>query len=65
MGNVPPLDVMARGTPEQVQAWARECIRKTGGRGLILSAGGGVSPGTPPEAIDALVNVEGRMSKDE
>jgi uroporphyrinogen-III decarboxylase len=65
MGNVPPLDVMARGTPEQVQAWARGCIRKTGGRGLILSAGGGVSPGTPPEAIDALVNVEGRMSKDE
>lgn len=60
MGNVPPLDVMARGTPDQVRAWARECICKTGGRGLILSAGGGVSPGTPPEAIDALVNVEGR-----
>lgn len=65
MGNVPPLDVMARGTPEKVEAWARECIRKTGGRGLILSAGGGVSPGTPPEAIDALVNVAGRMSRDE
>ena len=57
MGNVPPRDVMARGTPEQVEAWARECILKTGGRGLILSAGGGVSPDTPPEAIDALVNV--------
>ena len=56
MGNVPPRDAMARGTPEQVETWARECIRKTGGRGLILSAGGGVSPGTPPEAIDALVN---------
>jgi uroporphyrinogen decarboxylase len=55
MGNVPPLDVMARGTPDGVSAWGRECIRKTGGRGLILSAGGGVSPGTPPEAIDALV----------
>lgn len=55
MGNVPPLDVMARGTPDDVAAWARECACKTGGRGLILSAGGGVSPGTPPEAIDALV----------
>jgi uroporphyrinogen decarboxylase len=54
MGNVPPLSVMARGTPEQVKAWARECVLKTGGRGLILSAGGGVSPGTPPEVIDAL-----------
>jgi uroporphyrinogen-III decarboxylase len=57
MGNVPPRDVMALGTPEQVQAWARECIQKTSGCGLILSAGGGVSPGTPPEAIDALVSV--------
>ncbi len=59
MGNVPPLDVMARGTPDQVCTWARECIRKTGGRRLILSAGGGVSPGTPPEAIDALVSTTG------
>ncbi len=65
MGNVPPRDVMAMGTPDQVSAWARACIEKTGGRGLILSAGGGVSPGTPPEAIDALVNVERRMANDE
>ena len=58
---------MARGTPEQVEAWARACILKTGGRGLILSAGGGVSPDTPPETIDALVNVERRVpaSRDE
>lgn len=55
MGNVPPLDVMVRGTPAQVEAWARECVRKTGGRGLILSAGGGASPGMPAEALDALV----------
>lgn len=55
MGNVAPLEVMARGTPAEVAAWAHECVRKTEGRGLLLSAGGGVSPGTPPEAIDALV----------
>ncbi len=55
MGNVPPLDVLARGTPAEVAAWAAECLRQTGGNGLILSAGGGVSPETPPEAIDALV----------
>jgi uroporphyrinogen decarboxylase len=55
MGNVPPLDVMVRSTPDQVTAWARECVRKTDGHKLILSAGGGVSPGTPAEAIDALV----------
>ncbi|MBI5303230.1 MAG: uroporphyrinogen decarboxylase [Chloroflexi bacterium] len=55
MGNVPPYSVMAEGTAEQVETWARECIRKTNGRGLVLSAGGGVSPGTPASAIDALV----------
>lgn len=60
MGNVPPLDVMVRGTPEQVTAWAQACIDQTGGRGLILSAGGGVSPGTPPEMIDALVKAARR-----
>ncbi len=55
MGNVPPLALMVRGTPEQVEAFARECVNKTGGRHLVLSAGGGVSPGTPAGAIDALV----------
>jgi uroporphyrinogen decarboxylase len=55
MGNVPPYSVMAEGASDQVEQCARECIRKTGGRGLILSAGGGVSPGTPASAIDALV----------
>jgi uroporphyrinogen decarboxylase len=55
MGNVPPLSVMARGAPDEVRAWAGECIRKTGGEGLILSAGGGASPGTRAENIDALV----------
>ncbi len=55
MGNVPPLGLMVRGTPDQVHAWARECVIKTGGRGLVLSAGGGVNGGTPAEAIDAVV----------
>jgi uroporphyrinogen-III decarboxylase len=55
MGNVPPLSVMTQGTPEQVRTWACACVEKTGGRGLILSAGGGVSPGTLAENVDALV----------
>lgn len=55
MGNVPPLKLMAEGTADQVEQFARECISKTQGRGLILSAGGGVSPGTPASSIDALV----------
>ena len=58
MGNVPPLDVGARGQPIDVIRWARTCLEKgASGGGLILSFGGGVSPDTPPDNIDALVQV--------
>jgi uroporphyrinogen-III decarboxylase len=56
MGNVPPLDVGVRGSPEEVTRWARACLEKGApGGGMILSFGGGVSPGTPAENIDALL----------
>ncbi len=56
MGNVPPLDLGVRGTPAEVRDWARACLDKAApGGGMILSFGGGVSPGTPPENIDALL----------
>ncbi len=56
MGNVPPLDMGVRGTPTEVAQWARACLDKAApGGGMILSFGGGVSPGTRPENIDALV----------
>ena len=56
MGNVAPLDLGVRGTPEQVFAAATECLDKAApGGGMILSFGGGVSPGTLPENIDALL----------
>lgn len=56
MGNVAPLGLGVRGTPEQVYAAATECLDKAApGGGLILSFGGGVSPGTLPENIDALL----------
>jgi uroporphyrinogen-III decarboxylase len=55
MGNVAPLDLGVRGTPGQVKAAALEILRKAGGRNLILSLGGGVSPGMPEENIRALV----------
>ncbi|MBI5385041.1 MAG: uroporphyrinogen decarboxylase family protein [Verrucomicrobia bacterium] len=56
MGNVPPLDVLTNGTPELVAQSARECVTShLGKRGLILSAGGGTSPGTPGANIRALV----------
>jgi uroporphyrinogen-III decarboxylase len=56
MGNVPPLDIGVRGTPTEVAQWAKECLAKGApGGGMILSFGGGVSPGTPAENIDALL----------
>ena len=56
MGNVAPLDLGVRGTPEEVYAAAMDCLKKAApGGGMILSFGGGVSPGTRPENIDALL----------
>jgi uroporphyrinogen-III decarboxylase len=57
MGNVPPLDVGVRGTPAEVVACARACLDKAApGGGMILSFGGGVSPGTAAENVDALLS---------
>jgi len=54
MGNVPPLQVMVEGTPDDVRRSARRSLERTNGR-IILSAGGGTNPGTSAENIDALV----------
>lgn len=54
MGNVPPLQILTNGTQEQVLESARLCMANCNGQ-LILSAGGGTSPGTPVENIDALI----------
>jgi len=64
MGNVPPLDVAVREPPEVVAEWARACLDKAApGGGMILSVGGGVSPGTPPESLDAMLEAARTWSK--
>jgi len=58
MGNVPPLDVLVRGTVEQVRASTEALLdgaRRFGP--LLVSPGGGVSPGTPIENLQALAEV--------
>jgi len=56
MGNVAPLDVLAQATPEAVAEQAARCLQTHPGKaGMMLSAGGGVSPGTPGENIRALI----------
>ena len=59
MGNVPPLDLGVRGAPEAVKEAAEDILSKTKGKGLILSVGGGVSPGMPKENLVALVDALG------
>lgn len=56
MGNVPPLDVGVRQSPEVVAQSAKDCLdRAAPGGGLILSVGGGVSPDMPAENMDAML----------
>jgi uroporphyrinogen decarboxylase len=56
MGNVPPLHVAVRQPPEVVAEFAKACLdRAASGGGMILSVGGGVSPGTPAESLDAML----------
>lgn len=56
MGNVDPVNVMLRGTSDQVEEDCKRCIQIGGpGGGYILSLGGGPSMETPLENIDAMV----------
>jgi uroporphyrinogen-III decarboxylase len=56
MGNIAPRDVLAQGSGDAVTRAARDCLRQNAGHpAFLLSAGGGASPGTPADNIDAMV----------
>ena len=55
MGNVNPLEVGVRGTPEEVREATLDVLEKGGDRGMILSVGGGASPGMPKQNIEAML----------
>ncbi len=56
LGNLPPRDVLAGGTPADVTAGVKAMLDSLSDkRWLILSAGGGMSPGTPTENIEAFI----------
>lgn len=58
MGNIPPLDILVRSTPQDIIQSARNIINNvTRPQGFILSAGGGISPGTPGANISALARL--------
>jgi uroporphyrinogen-III decarboxylase len=55
MGNVNPLEIAVRGTPVEVRAATLAVLEGAGPDPVILSVGGGVSPGMPRENIRAMV----------
>jgi uroporphyrinogen decarboxylase len=56
MGNVPPRDVLAEGTPEDVRRVTAEMLNAVEDRSrLIVSCGGGMPPNAPTENIKALI----------
>lgn len=55
LGNIPPRDVLAKGTPEEVRHSAAAMLDSLEDRRrVIVSCGGGAPPGAPTENIDAL-----------
>jgi uroporphyrinogen decarboxylase len=62
MGNVNPLEIAVRGTPEEVKDATLEVLEAAGGEGIILSVGGGVSPGMPRENILAMLEALGEFN---
>lgn len=55
MGNIDPSDPMVIGTPEQVKSQIQDMLRKTKGRGVIISSGCALGANTKPENMDAMV----------
>lgn len=57
MGNISPLDTMVQGSYDEVFSEAMNCIKENGGHPrFLLSAGGGVSMGTPESSIRAIID---------
>ena len=56
LGNIPPRDVLAEGTPEDVRRSTTEILSAVQDRSrLIVSCGGGMPPHAPTENIRALI----------
>ncbi len=56
LGNVPPRDVLAKGTPEEVRAAVRALMaQRSLGMAVILSCAGGMPPGASTENIAAFL----------
>ncbi len=60
LGNIPPRDVLAQGSPDDVRRSVRELLDGLDDRRrVILSCGGGVPPDVPTENIQAFLEAAG------
>ena len=55
MGNINPSDPLYLGTPDQVDALAKNIIEQTKGKGLFLSSGCAMGANTKPENLAAMI----------
>jgi uroporphyrinogen decarboxylase len=56
LGNIPPRDVLAKGSPADVAAAVKKLLAETADRSkLILSCAGGVPPGVSTENLKAFI----------
>jgi uroporphyrinogen decarboxylase len=56
LGNIPPRDVLAKGSPDDVAAAVRGLVSSVGeGSKVMLSCGGGMPPGVSSENIAAFI----------
>ena len=56
LGNIPPRDVLAQGTPDDVRAAVKKLLAEAKDRSrLILSCAGGVPPGVTTENLRAFL----------
>jgi uroporphyrinogen decarboxylase len=57
LGTIPPRDVLAAGTPDEVRCAVRRLLQQTPDRSrLVLSCGGGMPPGVTTENLRAFLN---------
>lgn len=57
LGNLPPLDLLTRGTPAQIRSATQAALERFHpDRGYMLSVGGGASPGMPTENLHAMLD---------
>jgi uroporphyrinogen decarboxylase len=62
LGNIPPRDVLASGTAEQIAGNVKELLKSTQNKSrLILSCGGGMPPAVPSENIRTFLQAAGRI----